>query len=138
MAMKRISILLLLSLAFASQGLYAADKGDNKPGFWDALRSKLESFTPQKKVSATTAVGGVRGAATASDDMYWKGASSPQAIDADELEAFMAAMRLNDAHDEAQAQTAFAEFIKKYPESTLRKDAEQALSVISSASTPAE
>lgn len=136
--MKRISMLLMLGMALASQGLYAAEKNDNKPSFWDSLRSKLESLTPQKKVTATTAVGGVRGAAVATEDMYWKGASSPQVIDADELEAFMAAMKLNDANDAAQAQSAFAEFIKKYPESTLRKDAEQALSLLQPASEPAK
>lgn len=136
--MKRISMLLMLGMALACQGLYAAEKSDSKPSFWESLRSKLETLTPQKKVTATTAVGGVRGAAVAGEDMYWKGASSTQVIDADELEAFMAAMKLNDAHEEAQAQSAFAEFIKKYPESTLRKDAEQALSLIQPVSEPAK
>ena len=90
-------------------------------------------MAPQKKLSATTAVGGVRGAKMAADDVYWKGEKSAQPIDADELEAFKIAMALATAGDLVKAQTAFTEFVAKNPESPLRKDADQALTELKAA-----
>lgn len=130
--MRRLMLLVLMGIAFNPLMLYAGEQGDTM-SFWERLRSKLESFTPQKKVTATNATGGVRGAAMASDDVYWKNDASAQTIDSDELDAFKKAVALIDAGNKKQAQVAFSEFIKKYPESTLRKDADQALAY---ASTP--
>jgi TolA-binding protein len=124
--MKRLLLLILMGLAFNPLILHAGDQGDTM-SFWERLRSKLESFTPQKKVTATNATGGVRGAAMESEDVYWKNDASAQTIDSDELEAFKKAMALIDSGNKKQAQAAFSEFIKKYPDSTLRKDADQAL-----------
>ena len=130
--MKKLTMLLLLGLAFGSQALYsgalyAGEKGDGTQSFWGMLRSKLESLTPQKRVSSTNATGGVRGAAVAAEDVYWKNESTGQTVDSEELEAFKKAVKLFETGDKAQAKTAFSEFIKKYPDSTLRKDADQAL-----------
>lgn len=148
--MKKITVLLLLGLALGSQLLYAAEKGaskqnaakkddskqsaagksDSKESFWHQLRIKIESMTPQKKTSVTTATGGVRGAPGSTEDIYWKNEATGQTIVSEELEAFKKAMRLADSDDKAQAHAAFAEFIKKYPESSLRKDADQALALL--------
>ncbi|MEO8342178.1 MAG: hypothetical protein ABI536_00015 [Gallionella sp.] len=124
--MKKL-IMLFLALTLASQGLYADERSTSTQSFWDMLRSKLESFTPKKKVTATNATGGVRGSAVASEDVYWKDESTGQTIDAVELDAFKKAVKLIDAGDKTQAKTAFSDFIKKYPGSPLRKDADQAL-----------
>ena len=125
--MKKLIMLFLLALTLASQGLYADERSTSTQSFWDMLRSKLESFTPKKKVTATNATGGVRGAAVASEDVYWKDESTGQTIDAVELDAFKKAVKLIDTGDKTQAKTAFSDFIKKYPDSPLRKDADQAL-----------
>ncbi len=130
--MKRLLMLILMGLAFGSQILYADEQGGTL-SFWEKLRKKLESFTPEKKsvVTTTTATGGVRGAPMASEDLYWKGevSAQTQTIDADELEAFKKGIAFVDAGDKQQAQAAFSEFIKDYPDSSLRKDADQALAL---------
>ena len=58
---KSFALLLTLSLVLGSQAIAATDSGDSKLSFWEKLRKKIEMLAPQKKVSATTAVGGVRG-----------------------------------------------------------------------------
>ena len=103
--------------------------------FWDKMRARIESFTPQKKSSATTATGGVRGAPMATDDIYWKSEATSETISAEELESFAEAVKLTDTND-TQAKTAFSDFIKKYPESPLRKDADQALAQLQATSLP--
>ena len=113
--MRRFTMLFLLGLALGSQTLYAAEKDDSKLSFWDKLRIKIESMTPQKKTNVTTATGGVRGAQVSSEDMYWKNEATGQTIASDELEAFKKAMQLAGQDNQAQAKTAFSEFIKKYP-----------------------
>lgn len=131
--MKRLIMLFLLGLSLFSQTLHADEKNNNASSFWDRLRGKIESLTPQKKLGVTTATGGVRGAPAATEDMYWKNDASAQIIDSDELEAFAKAMKLTESDDKTQAQAAFSEFIKKYPESSLRKDADQALVLLQNA-----
>lgn len=136
--MKRLITLLLLVLSFFSQTLEAGEKNGNTLSFWERLRGKVESMTPQKKLGATTATGGVRGAPAATEDMYWKNDASAQIVSSDELDAFAKAMKLTESEDKTQAQEAFAEFIKKYPESSLRKDADQALVLLKDTSAPAK
>ncbi len=120
--MKRY-VALLFSLALMSQAVHAEEA--KEPSFWEKLRMKIEQLTPQKKLSPTTAVGGVRGAPVEANDIYWKGEAA--AIDATELAAFQKALALAEGGKKAEAQAAFAEFAKTYPDSPLRKDAEQAL-----------
>lgn len=124
---KLIKPLLLVCMILGSQTLHAEGKRDSSPSFWDMLRAKIEQMAPQKKVTATTAVGGVRGARMAADDVYWKGEKVAQTVDADELEAFQKAMALATTGERVKAQQAFAEFVTKNPDSPLRKDADQAL-----------
>lgn len=127
--MKKV-LVLLLGLSLFSPSLYAAEKSE--PGFWESLRMKIEQLTPQKKLSTTTAVGGVRGAPVENTDVYWKGETKPVAIDPAELAAFQNALSLADAGKKAEAQAAFTAFTKNYPASPLRKDAEQALTQLQS------
>lgn len=122
--MKKVTILLLLFLLI-SPALHSAEKSE--PGFWESLRMKIEQLTPQKKLGATTAVGGVRGAPVEDNDVYWKGEAKPTAIDPNELASFQNAISLADAGKKAEAQAAFSAFAKNYPASPLRKDAEQAI-----------
>lgn len=135
--MRKLLMLMLLGLALGSQTIHAGEKSDKPLSFWERLRAKIEALTPQKKSTVTTATGGIRGAPVESDDVYWKDEATAESIAADELEAFTQAMKLTEAEDKAQAQTAFAEFIKKYPDSTLRKDADQALALLQDAGAPA-
>lgn len=129
---KSIAILMLLGLTFGGQTLYAAEGGDSTLSFWEKLRKRIEMLAPQKKVNATTAVGGVRGAQVSADDTYWKGEKA-KAIDPDELAAFKKAMALAESGEMKQAQAAFTEFVKKTPDSPLRKDADLALAQLKSA-----
>ncbi len=124
--MKRlIALLVLLGVVLAAPG-YAAGNSP-QPSLWERLRKKIELMTPKKKLSTTTAAGGVRGTLADADDVYWKGEAKAQAIDADELTAFKKAMDLVGAGNTADAQAAFSDFIKQHPDSTLRADAEAAL-----------
>jgi TolA-binding protein len=126
--MNKLAVLFVCAcMVISSQVLYAEEKKDNTPNFWEKLRAKIEQMAPQKKVTATTAVGGVRGAKMAVDDVYWKGEKAAQTVDADELEAFTSAVSLAAAGEHAKAQAAFAEFVSKNPDSPLRKDADLAL-----------
>ena len=126
--MKKIIVLFLVVVsAFTSAAIYAADNNPGSMSLWEKLRKKIESFTPQKKIGATNAVGGVRGAPSDANDIYWKGEASHEVIDAEELTTFKKAMDLATAGETKLAHDAFAEFIKNHPDSALRKDADQAL-----------
>lgn len=102
-----------------------APAGGSMSGFMEKLRMKVEQLTPQKQVSTTTAVGGVRGSAVAANDVYWKGEAKPQTIDAAELEAFQKGVALVESDQKAQAMVVFTEFAKTYPQSILKADAEE-------------
>ncbi len=128
--MKRFMMALILGLGVFSPSLHAADKNNSTATFWDKLRSKIESLTPQKKLGVTTATGGVRGAPVTTEDVYWKNDASAQVVYTDELDAFAKAMKLAESDDKTQAKAAFANFIKKFPDSALRKDADQALALL--------
>ncbi len=124
--MKKI-VPVVFSLMLFAPVLHAADNGDSWSGFWDKLRMKIEQLTPQKKLANTTAVGGVRGAAVEAADVYWKGEARPQSVDADELNAFQKAMVLVESDQKEQARIAFGDFVRTYPGSPLKPDADQAL-----------
>lgn len=122
---KLVALFVLLGVVLAHPA-YSAD--DNQGGsLWERLRRKIEMFTPKKKISTTTAVGGVRGALADADDIYWKGETNAPSIDADELGAFKKAVSLHDAGDAEGAKAGFEDFLKKHPNSQLREDAEMAL-----------
>ncbi len=122
---KLIALFVLLGVVLAMPAYSADEKQDGS--LWERLRRKIELLTPKKKIQTTTAVGGVRGAQADADDVYWKGEAKAQPIDSEELAAFKKALTLEDSGDTAGAQSAFADFLKKHPESRLREDAELAL-----------
>jgi TolA-binding protein len=122
---KMIALFVLLGVVLAAPA-YSAD--DTQGGsLWERLRKKIELLTPKKKISTTTAVGGVRGAQSDAEEVYWKGETKNQPIDAEELAAFKNAISLVDAGDTTGAQTAFTDFLKKHPDSRLSDDAKAAL-----------
>ena len=104
---------------------------------WEKMKTRLESIAPQKKTAATTAVGGVRGAKDqAADSLYWKAEEKVEkteelpSIDETEYARFSEALQAaaGGKHDEATAK--FEAFLKDYPQSTLRPDAEEALQTL--------
>jgi len=127
--MKRlIALLVVLGIALASP----VQAADQELSLWERLRKKIELLTPKKKLTTTTAAGGVRGSLADADDVYWKGEAKPVTIDEAELAAFGAAVALADEGKTEDAQLAFARFIKQYPDSTLRADAVAALAQLGS------
>ncbi|GAB4116903.1 MAG: hypothetical protein Fur0026_04640 [Sideroxydans sp.] len=125
---KIIALLVFLGIALASP----VQASDQELSLWERLRKKIELLTPKKKLSTTTAAGGVRGSLADADDVYWKGEAKPVAIDENELAAFSKAIALVDAGNTADAQAAFTQFVKQYPDSSLRTDAEAALAQLGS------
>jgi len=129
MMMKRvIALLVAFGIALASP----VQATDQELSLWERLRKKIELLTPKKKLTTTTAAGGVRGSLADADDVYWKGEAKPVTIDEAELAAFGAAVALADEGKTEDAQLAFARFIKQYPDSTLRADAVAALAQLGS------
>jgi len=126
---KLIALFVLLGVVLATP-VYSADEKADGSSWWESLRRKIELLTPRKKITTTTAVGGVRGSQAEADDVYWKDEAKMQPIDADELAAFKKAVSLVETGDSAGAQGAFSEFLKKHPDSRLREDAEQALALL--------
>jgi TolA-binding protein len=127
---KLIALFVLLGVVLATP-VYSTD--DTQGGsLWERLRRKIELLTPKKKISTTTAVGGVRGSQADAEEVYWKGEAKAQPIDAEELADFKNAISLVDAGDRAGGQVAFADFVKKHPDSRLKEDAEQALAQLQS------
>lgn len=124
--MKRlVSLFVLLGIVLAAPLQVSA--ADEELSLWERLRKKIELLTPKKKLTTTTAAGGVRGSLADADDVYWKGEAEQVAVDADELKAFTNAIELVDSGKMDEAKAAFADFVKQYPDSSLRKDAEAAL-----------
>jgi len=130
--MRKVIVLLAVLISVViSAPLYASDSNSGSMSFWEMLRKKIESFTPQKKIGVTNAVGGVRGAPSDADDVYWKGEVSKKEIDAAELNEFKQAVDFASAGETLQALKAFLGFVKHYPDSKLRKDADQATAALS-------
>jgi len=128
MMKKLITIAMLFVMASAAAALQAEEKSTS---FWDGMRKKIETIAPKKQLGATTAVGGVRGAPSDVNDFYWKGEAASAQVDPQELTAFTKAFELGASGNVPQSQQAFQWFIKTYPDSVLRKDADKALLVLS-------
>jgi TolA-binding protein len=104
---------------------------------WEMIRSKIEKITPKQKPTVTTAVGGVRGAKTEGQELYWKGEEAPLAISAEEIEQFSAALQLAESGATAEATTSFQNFVATYPDSPLLEEANNALLELAKAPAPA-
>lgn len=137
--MQKIISTLFIGALLCVQPLYANEESGQKGGgqkeseatsLWDSLRKKIETFTPKKKLSATTAVGGVRGALVESEDLYWKGERIAEEINPKELKDFDNALVLYEAGNSDGAKNAFGKFVTDYPESILVSDANKALELL--------
>lgn len=101
--------------------------GAEKDGFWDKMQNRLEKVTPAKKTTATTAVGGVRGAKNDdAADIYWKGKDKPVEAPEEELQKFNSGVEAKLRGESELALRQFEEFIALYPNSSLRLDSMQA------------
>lgn len=130
--MKRlIALMVLLGIVLATPVQVSA--ADRELSLWDRLRQKVELLIPKKKLTTTTAAGGVRGSLADADDLYWKGEVKQISIDEAELNAFTQAIELVEGGKMDDAWTAFADFVKQYPGSALRPDAEAALAQLAPA-----
>lgn len=120
------TMILLLGMMLTGNAL-AEEEKKAEEGLLDSLRQKIEMLMPKKKLQTTTAVGGVRGSKADANDLYWKGEKGEEGIDADELAAFDEALALAEAGEMEKAEAQLGAFIKDYPKSQLREDAEQAM-----------
>lgn len=121
------TFVLILAIMFAMVTV----PGDVFAGFWDDLKGKVQTVSPRKKATVTTAVGGVRGARDESaETLYWKGREQPIFADFDELEKFNIALEYAMAGENEKAIAEFKDFISMYPESQLKGDAEEALAAM--------
>jgi hypothetical protein len=105
--------------------------GEQNGGFWDKLQSKLDKVTPSKKISTTTAVGGVRGAKNDdASDIYWKGRDKTLDMNDEELAKFSLALESRRKGESEIALKQFEEFLELYPQSQFRVEGLQAIEMI--------
>ena len=124
--MKHALIILIALALFVPDTSMAA----GKRSFWSSLKSRVQGITPKKQASVTTAVGGVRGAASEdADAVYWKGKEINE-VDEVELQKFNDALNMAVQGDSAGSLKAFEEFLKEYPDSSLRLDALDAVAAL--------
>lgn len=116
--------LLSLLLLTTVPGLAPAQDSSS---FWNTLGGKLEQLTPQKKAAVTSAVGGIRGAKDLpADTLYWKGETQQQTVDAEEYARFKEALTAGST-GQPQAIELFESFLRDFPQSSLRPEADSAL-----------
>jgi len=121
------SVMILGALMLISAPVF----GEQKDGFWDRLQTKLEKVTPSKKVSTTSAVGGVRGAKNDdASDIYWKGRDKTLDMNDEELEKFNLAMESRRKGENELAIKQFEEFLNMYPQSQFRVEGLQAVEML--------
>ena len=115
-----------LAVFMALSVSYAEEK--DQDGFWSKIKSKIETITPKKKTTVTTAVGGVRGAQDESTkDLYWKGKEIDEEVEADELDKFKCALEYAINGNTEESLKHFDEFLAQYPKSPLWEDAVKAV-----------
>ena len=128
--MKQIVTALVIGLFLGLQPLHAEDQKSSSSSIWESLRKKIETLTPKKKLTSTTAVGGVRGALTDPEDVYWKGENVITEIDSSELHDFENALTLVESGNIPEAINAFNNFIDQYPASALVSDATRSVEIL--------
>lgn len=123
---KRVWVTLLLAVLTLPLSLQAAE-GD----YWQQLKERLAQIAPQKKGSATTAVGGVRGSKDqAADSLYWKDEAVKVQIPEEEYARFAAAQQSAVDGKKEPAMTGFQSFVNDYPQSALKAEALAAIEVL--------
>ncbi len=124
--MKRLVMILGLLLLISAPAI-----GEQKDGFWARLQKKLDMLSPSKKISTTTAVGGVRGAKNDdSADIYWKGSDKTLDMSDEELAKFTSALESRRKGENELALKQFEEFLELYPQSQFRVEGLQAAEMI--------
>lgn len=115
-----------LAIFMALSVSYAEEK--DQDAFWSKIKSKIETITPKKKTTVTTAVGGVRGAQDESTMvLYWKGKEIDEEVQADELDKFKNALEYAIEGNTEESLNHFDKFLAQYPKSPLREDAVKAV-----------
>jgi TolA-binding protein len=109
----------------------------------DEMWSRLRQYGPKlsvKESEKTTVVAGVRGAESTASTLtpYWKGDKTRDPVFVAEVNAFNAAQTLAEHADYPAASTAFEKFLKDYPASTLKPNAEFGLALAVSGSDRAK
>lgn len=109
----------------------------------DEMWSRLRQYGPKlgaKDTEKGTLVAGVRGAeaTTSSLEPYWKGDKTKDATFVAEVGAFNAAQALAERGDYKAATEAFDKFLKDYPASSLKPNAEFGLALAVSGSDRAK
>jgi len=105
--------------------------GAEEATIWNKMKNRLETLSPQKKLTTTTAVGGVRGAKDQpADTLYWKSEEKMQEIDATEYARFNEAYEAATGGRKEEATAKFAAFVQEFPASPLKGDAEEALAAL--------
>lgn len=124
--MKRLVMILGLLLLVSAPAF-----GGQQDGFWARLQKKLDMLSPSKKISTTTAVGGVRGAKNDdSADIYWKGRDKTLDMSDEELAKFTSALENRRKGENELALKEFEEFLELYPQSQFRVEGLQAAEMI--------
>lgn len=99
--------------------------------YWQQLKERLTQIAPQKKGSATTAVGGVRGSKDqTADTLYWKGEATKAPVSEEEYSRFTAAYQLAVDGKKEDATRSFQSFVKEYPLSPLKEEALMAINTL--------
>lgn len=120
-----------LALLFALCLLWGDTTFGEEQNIWGKMKNRLETLAPQKKMATTTAVGGVRGAKEqTSDSLYWKNESKKEAIDEVEYTRFNEAYQAATSGQTEDAAARFEAFLKDFPQSTLKPEAEEALAAL--------
>ena len=109
----------------------------------DEMWSRLRQYGPKlsaREAEKTTIVAGVRGAESTASTLtpYWKGDKTRDPAFVAEVNAFNAAQALAEGDDYPGAATAFEKFLKDYPASSLKPNAEFALALAVSGSDRAK
>lgn len=122
----RLWVIFFTAVLLLPLSLQAAE-GD----YWQQLKERLAQITPQKKGSATTAVGGVRGSKDqAADTLYWKDEATKLQVAEEEYGRFAAANQSAVDGKKELALAGFQSFVNDYPQSPLKAEALAAIEVL--------
>jgi TolA-binding protein len=111
-----------------------ADERSGLQNLLDEMWSRLRQYGPKlsvKEAEKTTVVAGVRGAESTASTLtpYWKGDKTKDPAYVAEVNAFNAAQTLAERDDYPAAAAAFEKFLKDYPASSLKPNAEFGLAL---------
>jgi TolA-binding protein len=111
-----------------------AEERSSLQGLLDEMWSRLRQYGPKlsvKETEKTTVVAGVRGAESTASTLtpYWKGDKTRDPAYVAEVSAFNDAQALAERADYPAAATAFEKFLKDYPASSLKPNAEFGLAL---------